>query len=67
MDHLKSYVMVYPNYKSISEDERMIIGSIILEYLAPLMEDTHIFENHIIQFFYELALIKKEHISDLVF
>ena len=44
----------------------MIIGSVILEYLIPLMDDDHIFESHVVQFFYELALIKKEHITSLV-
>lgn len=44
----------------------MIVGSIILEYLIPLMDDNHIFESHVVQFFYELSLIKKQNITNLV-
>ena len=46
MDFFKDFIIGYcrePN-KKISEDERLSVGLLLLEYLMPLMEDPYFLE-----------------------
>jgi hypothetical protein len=43
-----------------------MIGSILFEYLLPLMNDSYIMEDIMVQFFFELAMISKPEFLDLI-
>ena len=42
-----------------------MVGSILFEYLLPLMQDKYILEDLIVQFFFELAMIPKPELFEL--
>jgi hypothetical protein len=46
MDKLKNYMMQFNDAKhtQVSEDEKYLVGTVILDYLAPLLDDPYIFE-----------------------
>ena len=69
MDRFKNYVMASkdPKHLSLSETEKIMVGSVLLEYLMPLIDDPFVFEAQIVYFFYELALINKKELVDIVF
>ena len=71
MDKLKAYLLVYLDYtkhSQMSEAEKLLVGSVILEYLTPLLDDPFIFESQFVySLFYELALINRRDMFDLVF
>lgn len=39
VETIKRYVVTYYEFPTLSEDERLMIGSILFEYLIPLMND----------------------------
>jgi hypothetical protein len=39
MEMIKRYVFVYSDYQDLNPDLRLMIGSIILEYLFPLFKN----------------------------
>ena len=43
-----------------------MVGSILFEYLIPLMNDQYIMEDLIVQFFFELVMIPKPELYDLI-
>lgn len=53
-----------PEYKSLAVEERLLVGSVLLEYLTPLIADNYIFESQMMQFLRQLMLDKKvDHIK----
>jgi hypothetical protein len=47
-------------------DEKLMVGSILWEYLIPLMQDPYVMEDLIIQFFFELVMIPKPEFYELI-
>ena len=45
IDCIKSYLVTYYEYKNLGVDQRLAIGSILLEYLFPLLLDDYIMED----------------------
>lgn len=45
---VKRYVVAYYDCDKVSEDERLMVGSILWEYLIPLMTDPYIMEDLIV-------------------
>ena len=66
LDAIKRYVVVYYEYPHLSEDEKLMVGSVLFEYLIPLMNDKYILEDFIIQFFFELSMINKSEFFTLI-
>lgn len=48
-------------------DERLAVGSILIEYLFPLVLDDYLMEEQLLQFLYEVTMIKKEELKNLIF
>ena len=69
VDQFKNYIMAFnaPEYKHVSQDERFLVGSVILEYLTPLLADDYVFKNQIMDFFSTLMIIKKSDLIKVVF
>ena len=69
VDQFKNYIMAFnaPEYKHVSQDERFLVGSVILEYLTPLLADDYVFKNQIMDFFSTLMIIKKPDLIKVVF
>jgi len=68
LDRVKNYILAFSDSKfsKVSEDEKLFVGGILLEYLFPLMEEPFIFESLIVYFFYELILIKRKELIETV-
>ena len=63
VETMKRYVITYFDFPSLNEDARLMVGSILWEYLIPLMKDNYIMEELIVQFFFELMNIPKPELS----
>lgn len=63
---IKRYVVTYYEFPDLSIDERLMVGSILFEYLMPLMNDSYIMEDIIVQFFFELVMIPKPEFFELI-
>ena len=48
METIKRYVVIYYDFPHLSQDERLMVGSVLFEYLIPLMSDKYIMEDLII-------------------
>ena len=48
VETVKRYVVAYYEYENVSEDERIMVGSILWEYLIPMMNDPYIMEDLIV-------------------
>lgn len=45
METIKRYVMLYSEFENLSEDTKLMVGSIIWEYLYPLLiNDSYLME-----------------------
>lgn len=69
MDKLKNYMMQFndPKHTQVSEDEKYLVGTVILDYLAPLLDDPYIFETQLYSLLHDLAIIKKDQIAQCLF
>ena len=71
MDFFKDFIVKYchntEEVTSVSEDERLTIGCLLIEYLMPLMEDSYFLEQQILQLFLDLNQLKKIALINLVF
>ena len=63
---IKRYVVTYFEFPQLNQDEKLMVGSILFEYLLPLMNDAYIMEDLLIQFFFELVMIPKPEFLDLI-
>ena len=66
LETYKLFVVEYFNYSKVPEDQRLAAGSVLMEYLTPLMKDTYIMDELILHFFLDLMIIKREHYYDIV-
>jgi len=48
-----------PEYRHLNSDERLFVGSIILEYLTPLIADDYIFETLVMEMFKQFIMLGK--------
>jgi Kip1 ubiquitination-promoting complex protein 1 len=67
IDCLKSFVITFWEYQHIAVDQRLAVGSVLVEYLFPLILDDYLMEEQLLQFFYEVTMIKKNELRDLIF
>ena len=67
IDYLKQYLVSYYEYQNIEADKKLAIGSILIEYLFPLILDDYIMEDQLLQFLYEVVIIKKPEFKTLIF
>lgn len=65
LEVFKTYLIKFFEYKKLNEDDRLLVGSVILEYLSPLMADPFIMDEMIAYFFYELFKIDKKELQQL--
>ena len=42
------------DFRNLAQEERLIVGSIILEYLTPIIADEYVFESLLMQMFRKL-------------
>ena len=56
IEAIKRFVFVYFDFPALSEDYRLIAGSVIWEYLLPIITRSHyLLEYQVVQFFYEIS------------
>ena len=69
MSSLRDYIMQYrdPKHNKLTEDEKLMIGSMIFEYLAPLLDDSYLLEIQFVQFLTDILLINKPEMFDILF
>jgi hypothetical protein len=68
VERLKNYALAYHDSKfsKLSEDERVFVGSVIVQYLIPLMEEPYVLELQILSFFHDMTLIKRKDLFNCV-
>ena len=59
IDYLKSYLITFFEFPKIPLDQRLALGSMLIEYLFPLILDDYLMEVQMLQFLYEVTMIKK--------
>lgn len=67
IDYLKSFLITFWEYPKIPVDERLSLGSMLIEYLFPLIMDEYLMEDQMLQFLFEVTMIKKDELKDLIF
>jgi hypothetical protein len=66
IDSLKSFLIAFWEFPKVPIDERLAVGSLLIEYLYPLVLDSYIIEEQLLQFLYEVTLIKKAELKNLI-
>lgn len=66
IDCLKSFLITFWEFPKIPVDERLAVGSMLIEYLFPLLLDDYLMEEQLIQFMYEVTMIKKVELKNLI-
>jgi hypothetical protein len=66
IDCLKNYLIKYFEFPKVPLDQRLTVGSILIEYLFPLILDDYLMEVQMLQFLYEVTFIKKKELMDLI-
>lgn len=64
MEAVKRYVFAYFDFPELNQDLRLMVASILWEYLLPLFvhDPAHnLIEQHLVQFFFELVNMPPEH------
>ena len=67
IDSLKSFLITFWEFPKVPVDERLSAGSLLVEYLFPLLLDDYILEDQLLQFMYEVTMIKKAEFKNLLF
>ena len=67
IDYLKSYIITFWEFAKVPIDERLAVGSILIEYLFPLVLDDYLMENQLLQFLNEITMIRKQELKNLMF
>jgi len=67
IDYVKSYLITFWEFPKVAVDQRLSVGSMLIEYLFPLILDDYLMEEQLIQFLYEVTMIKKQELKDLIF
>ena len=62
VDAFRNFLLAFvmADFRSLAQEERLIVGSIILEYLTPMIEDDYVFESLLMQMFKKLLLQRKK-------
>lgn len=66
IDYLKSYLITFWEFRKVPTDERLAVGSMLIEYLFPLILDDYLMEEQLLQFMYEVTMIKKMELKNLI-
>lgn len=66
IDCLKSFLIAFWEFPKLAVDERLALGSILVEYLFPLVVDSYLMEEQLLQFLYEVTLIPKPELTKLI-
>ena len=67
IDYIKSFLITFWEFPKVAVDQRLAVGSMLIEYLFPLILDDYLMEEQLIQFLYEVTMIKKQELKDLIF
>lgn len=67
IDCLKSFLITFWEFQQVPVDQRLAVGCLLVEYLYPLVLDDYMMEEQLLQFFYEVTMIKKDELKDLIF
>lgn len=61
VEQFRNYILAFnmPEYRHLNSDERLFVGSIILEYLTPLIADDYIFETLVMEMFKQFIMLGK--------
>lgn len=54
---LRNYVTQFtdPKHSAVSDDEKFLVGTVLLDYLQPMLEDPFIFEAHFFQLLFDFS------------
>jgi len=66
IDYLKSYLITFWEFPKVPIDERLAVGSMLIEYLFPLVLDDYLMEEQLLQFMNEVTMIKKQQLKNLI-
>jgi len=54
-------------FNDLSSDTKLMVGSIILEYLSPLLStDPYLMEEQLVQFLFDLMCINRPNLQDII-
>ena len=56
-----------PNFATISVDEKILVGGLIMNHVMEFLDDPYIFEQSFAGFIYELSLINRKEMNMAVF
>ncbi|MFO0118179.1 MAG: hypothetical protein ACK521_11400 [bacterium] len=56
VDAFRNFLLAFvmADFRNLAQEERLIVGSIILEYLTPMIADEYVFESLLMQMFRKL-------------
>jgi hypothetical protein len=68
VETFKRYIVTYNECENVDEDFKLMVGSVIWEYLIPLIQnDPYLMEEQMLQFYFDLMNINKEEFTEIVF
>lgn len=69
IDLFKSFIMAFldPKFSSMSVDEKIIVGGLIINHILEFLDDPYVFEQSFVGFIFELSLINKREMNIAVF
>ena len=66
LDCLKKFVVEYFNYPKVALDDKLMIASLLWEYMIPLTHDEYVMMELMVSFFYELMIIPNPNFFELI-
>ena len=68
IETLKRFLVAFDEFPYVEDDFKFMVGSLIWEYLMPLvLNDTYLMDEQIVQFFFDLMNINRENMTNVVF
>ena len=60
IDYIKSFLITFWEFPKVPVDQRLAVGGMLVEYLFPTVLDDYLMEEQVLQFMYEVTMIKKD-------
>jgi hypothetical protein len=69
VDQFRNFILAFsiPEFRHLSSDERLFVGSIILEYMLPLLADDYVFESLLMEMMKQLLILGKSESLHMAF
>lgn len=67
IEYLKAYLVKFGEYPMLPVDRKLTVGSLLIEYLYPLVMDEYLLEEQLLQFLFEVTMIGQASFRNLIF